>query len=202
MLASRCSLMILAVLFLTQCSFSQGHLLLGRQSGIGGSLGYSGTQNSSGLTASLGYSIKSYVDVGVGFTWASSSENSDISADAISPTLVIYPLKQDTDDVDPTVGISFSHVHVKLSGPHNFSATEDANSVGIFFTRDLGASPGFIVQPQASLAYATGNLHSFTGTFGFAVGTRVDGGHVFAVAPSVSLNRSDISYNVNATVVI
>jgi hypothetical protein len=195
----RLSMFFFLMISLVHCSFSQSEFIERGKSGIGGGAGFSANREMNGKTLYAGYSYKGFLDVNLTYWKANGGKVQD---GVFSPSITFYPVKQEDAKKAPTLGISLGYSHYKskstslmdvpdLNMQHRTDTiktdlTVDAIKLGISAYRRTGYWKAFFFQPMVGadvLMVSSG--WEFTLRGGVAIGSRIRGGPLLILTPSI-----------------
>lgn len=184
---------------LVHCSFSQGEFIKRGKSGIGGGAGFSANREMNGKTLYAGYSYKGFLDVNLTYWKANGGKIQD---GVLSPSITYYLVKQEDAKKAPTLGISLGYSHYKSKSTSLVDVPEpnmqhrtdtikteltvDAIKLGIGAYRRTGYWKAFFFQPMigADVLMASSGWE-FTLRSGVAIGSRIRGGPLLILTPSI-----------------
>jgi hypothetical protein len=187
------------IISLVHCSFSQGEFIKRGKSGIGAGAGFSTNKEINGKTLFAGFSYKGFLDLGLTY-WKTSGGK--VRDEVFTPTIIYYPVKQEDARKVPTLGISLGFSHYKSGSTSLVDVPEpnmqprtdtiktdltvDAVKLGISAYRRTGYWKAFFFQPMigAGISMASSGWE-FTLRGGVAIGSRIRGGPLLILTPSI-----------------
>jgi hypothetical protein len=195
----RLSMFFFLMISLVHCSFSQGEFIKRGKSGIGGGAGFSTNREMNWKTLYAGFSYKGFLDANIAYWKASGGKVQD---GVISPGITYYLVKQEDAKKAPTLGISLGYSHYKskstslvdvpeLNMQHRTDTiktdlTVDAVKLGVSACHRTGYWRVFFFQPMigAGVSMASSGWE-FTLRGGVAIGSRIRGGPLLILTPSI-----------------
>jgi hypothetical protein len=193
------SMFFFLMISLVHCSFSQGEFIKRGKNGVGGGAGFSTNREMNGKTLYAGFSYKGFLDANITYWKASGGEIQD---GIISSGITFYPVKQEDANKAPTIGISLGYSHYKSKSTSLVDVPEpnmqfrtdtiktdltvDAVRLGLGAYRRTGYWKAFFFQPMigADVLMASSGWE-FTLRGGVAIGSRIRGGPLLILTPSV-----------------
>jgi hypothetical protein len=211
----RLSIFFFLMISLVHCSFSQGEFIERGKSGIGGGAGFSTNHEMNGKTLYVGFSYKAFLDANITY-WK--TNGGKVQDGVISPSITFYPVKQEDAKKAPTLGISLGYSHYKskstslvdIPAPNmqirtdtiKTDLTVDAVKLGINACRRIGYWKAFFFQPMIGadvLMVSSG--WEFTLRGGVAIGSRIRGGPLLILTPSLERQSSVTTFVLTFSVV-
>jgi hypothetical protein len=195
----RFSIFFFLMIGLIHCSFSQGEFIKRGKSGIGGGAGFSTNREMNAKTLYAGFSYQGFLDANIAYWKASGGKVQDR---VISSGITFYPVKQEDANKAPTLGISLGYTHYKSKSTSLVDVPEpnvqfrtdtirtdltvDAVRLGISAYRRTGYWKVIFFQPMigADVLMASSGWE-FTLRGGVAIGSRIKGGPLFILTPSI-----------------
>jgi hypothetical protein len=200
---------------LVHCSFSQGEFIERGKSGIGGGVGFSTNREMNGKTLYVGFSYKAFLDANITY-WK--TNGGKVQDGVLSPSITFYPVKQEDAKKAPTLGISLGYSHYKskstslvdVPAPNmqirtdtiKTDLTVDAVKLGLNACRRTGYWKAFFFQPMIGadvLMVSSG--WEFTLRGGVAIGSRIRGGPLLILTPSLERQSSVTAFVLTFSVV-
>ena len=195
----RLSIFFFLLMSLVSCSFSQGEFIRRGKSGIGAGAGFSTNKELNGKTLFAGFSYKGFLDLSLTY-WKTSGGK--VRDEVFTPTITYYPVKQEDARKVPTLGISLGFSHYKsgstslvdIPEPNMQHRTDtirteltiDAIKLGIHASRRTGYLKAFFFQPMIGAGVSMiSSGWEFTLRGGVAIGSRIRGGPLLILTPSV-----------------
>ena len=184
-------LWIMLLLISTARMFSQGEYLYKGESGFGAAFSITSANHTASMEMSAGYCWKGIADVVIGYGGANLDYRS--TGSSVSPSIAIYLSKQEREKSTPTVGIVFTYTSITYP-PSKYAGTSqesgEAFSVGVATAHEATHSASFIVQPMVEVGYTSARedglrTNGMTMAGSLAMGPRLKGGGIIAVAPAV-----------------
>jgi hypothetical protein len=203
------------IISLIHCSFSQGEFIKRGKIGIGASAGFSTNKEMNGKTLYAGFSYKGFLDLGLTYWKASSGKIRD---EVFTPNITYYPIKQEDAKKAPTLGISLGYSHYKSKSTSLVDVPEpnmqhrtdtiktdltvDAVKLGISAYRRTGYWKAFFFQPMigAGVSMASSSWE-FILRGGVAIGSRIRGGPLLILTPSIERQSGVTTFVVTFSVV-
>jgi hypothetical protein len=196
----RLSMFFFLMISLVRCSFSQSEFIERGKSGIGGGAGFSANREMNGKTLYAGYSYKGFLDVNLTYWKANGGKVQD---GVLSPSITYYLVKQEDAKKAPTLGVSIGYSRYKSKattkaevqdtvgiGWHWYERTEEttvsAVKLGMSACHRTGYWKAFFFQPMigAGVSMASSGWE-FTLRGGVAIGSRIRGGPLLILTPSI-----------------
>ncbi|MGD0590584.1 MAG: hypothetical protein ABSA44_07255 [Bacteroidota bacterium] len=202
----RLSMFFFLMISLVHCSFSQGEFIKRGTSGIEGGAGFSANSEMNEKTLYAGFSYKGFIDANIAYWKASGGKVQD---GVLSPSITYYLVKQEDAKKTPTLGVSLGYSHYKSKStslvdvPESIAQhrtdtiktdlTVDAVKLGISAYRRTGYWKAFFFQPMigADVLMASPGWE-FTLRGGVAIGSRIRGGPLLILTPSIE-RQSDVT---------
>jgi hypothetical protein len=195
----RLSIFLFLIISLAHCSFSQGEFIERGKSGVEGGAGFSTNGEMNGKTIFAGFSYKGFLDANINY-WKESSGN--VQDGVLSPSITYYFVKQEDAKKAPTLGISLGYSHylskstslVDVPEPNLQYRTDtiktdlsvDAVKLGISAYHRTGYWKVFFFQPMIGAdVLMTSSSWEFTLRGGVAIGSRIRGGPLLILTPSL-----------------
>jgi hypothetical protein len=185
---------------LVHCSFSQGEFIKRGKSGIGGGAGFSANREMNGKTLYAGFSYKGFLDANITYWKMSGGKVQD---GVLSPSIMYYLVKQEDAKKAPTLGISLGYSHYKSKattkvevpdtigiGWHWYERTEETTVNAVKFSvsayHRIGYWKAFFFQPMIGTGVSMASSGwEVTLRGSVAIGSRIRGGHLLILTPSV-----------------
>lgn len=195
----RLSLFFFLMIGLIQVSFSQGEFLKRGKSGFGAGIGFSTNREMNGKTAYAGFSYKGIIDIGLTY-WKMSSGK--IQDGVFTPSLTLYPIKQEVAKKVPTLGFSIGYSRYKTQSmtfldvptpdmQHRIDtleskATVNAIRLGVTAYHRIGRWKIFSIQPLIGMnAVVTKSGWEYTVRAGVSFSSRIKRGPLVVYTPSI-----------------
>ena len=200
----RVSIFFFLMISFIHCSFSQGEFIKRGKNGVGGGAGFSTNREMNGKTLFAGFSYEGFLDLGITY-WK--PNGGKIRDEVFTPSITYYPIKQEDAYKAPTFGISLGYSHYKSKSTSleevpdptlqprtdtiKTELTIDAVKLGINVYRRTGYWKAIFFQPTigADVLMASSGWE-FTLRGGVAIGSRIRGGPLLILTPSIERQSS------------
>lgn len=119
----RCFVLVLLFIIPLEKTFSQGEFLFKGETGFGGNFGIAKSSDLVTSAFSLGYAPADFLDFAVSIGRLEELGSSEGSGSSFSPSVTLYPRKQEKKGSRPTVGINIGYTYVSITGRNANSAS-------------------------------------------------------------------------------
>jgi hypothetical protein len=194
----RFTIFFFLMLSLVHYSFSQGEFIQRGKSSIGVGAGFSANREMNGKTLYAGYSFKGFLDANL--TYWKSNWGRTIDG-VLSPGITYYFIKQEDAKKAPTIGLSLGYSHYRWKStsvvdvPQGLQhrtdtlvrdLTVDAVKLSVNAYRRTRYWKMFFFQPMIGAGVSMANSGwEFILRGGVAIGSRVRGGPLLILTPSI-----------------
>lgn len=150
---------LLLVVLISNIAFSQGDYLQRGQNGIGLNFGFSSNSDASGIGGNISYSASGVVDISISIT-SVTFDDVDISAIAISPSLIFYAIKQEQGKFPISMAFGLGYERDSYSGDYLDQRDWEMNGnyfvFGFNIFGKINTNSLTTFQPFGSISHATG----------------------------------------------